>query len=107
MTIGMNLEYRFPIVSVLEGAAFIDAGNIWNWREQENNQGGKFDINTFYKEIAVGTGIGLRINIEFLILRLDLAAKVFDPAKPESERFVLPNTKFKDLQLQFGIGYPF
>lgn len=107
MTIGMNLEYRFPIVSVLEGAAFIDAGNIWNWREQENNQGGKFDINTFYKEIAVGAGIGLRINIEFLILRFDLAAKVFDPAKPESDRFVLPNNKLKDLQLQFGIGYPF
>lgn len=107
MTLGMNIEYRFPIFSVLEGAAFIDAGNIWNWREQANNQGGSFDISTFYKEIAVGTGIGLRINIEFLLLRLDLAAKVFDPAKPESERFVLPHNKLKDLQLQFGIGYPF
>jgi outer membrane protein assembly factor BamA len=107
MTLGMNLEYRFPIFSVLEGAGFIDAGNIWTWQDQSSKQGSKFEIADFYKEIAVGAGFGLRLNIEFLILRIDVAAKVWNPAMEESKRFVLPNTKFKDLQVQFGIGYPF
>ncbi len=107
MTLGMSIEYRFPIVSVLEGATFVDAGNIWTWREQDNNPGGKFDIGEFYNQIAVGAGVGLRINIEFLVLRFDLAAKVFDPSMNHGDKFVLPNTRLKDLQLQFGIGYPF
>ncbi len=107
MTFGANLEYRFPLFSVLEGAAFVDAGNIWTWQEQEGEPLGSFEANRFWKEIAVGAGIGLRLNIQFLVLRFDLAAKVFDPAQRADAHFVLPHTKLKDLQLQFGIGYPF
>ena len=107
LTFGINLEYRFPLFSVFEGAAFLDAGNIWTWKGEEIVRGSEFDIKRFYKEIAVGVGLGLRINIQFLILRFDLAAKMYDPARPEKDRFVIQDTKFKDLQLQIGIGYPF
>ncbi len=107
MTFGLNVEYRFPLFSVVEGAAFVDAGNIWTWQKQEGENLADFQPNRFFKEIAVGIGLGLRFNIQFLILRLDLAAKVFDPSQTPTERFVLPDTKPKDLQLQFGIGYPF
>lgn len=107
LTMGMNLEYRFPLFSVFEGAVFLDAGNIWTWQGNDIAPGSEFDIKRFYKEIAVGTGLGLRINIQFLILRFDLAAKVCDPARPEGDRLVIQNTRFKDLRLQIGIGYPF
>ncbi len=107
MTFGLNIEYRFPLFSIVEGAAFVDAGNIWTWQEQEGEPLSSFELNRFFKEIAVGVGIGLRLNIQFLILRFDLAAKVFDPAQRADAHFVLPHTKLKDLQLQFGIGYPF
>ena len=85
----------------------MDAGNIWTWKGEDITPGSSFDIKRFYKEIAVGIGFGLRINIQFLILRFDLAAKVYDPSLPEKERFIIQDTDFKDLQLQIGIGYPF
>ncbi len=107
LTFGASVEYRFPLFSILEGAAFVDAGNIWTWKEQDGLSGGSFAADRFFKEIAVGAGLGLRLNIQFLILRFDVAAKAYDPSARQGSRFVLPNTKFKDLQIQFGIGYPF
>jgi filamentous hemagglutinin family protein len=70
-------------------------------------EGGKFEFNDFYKEFAIGGGLGLRLNIQFLIIRLDLAMKLHDPSKPIEERWVIKDTELQDLQLQFGIGYPF
>lgn len=107
IALGFNLEYRFPIGGVFEGAAFIDAGNIWTLSEQKGLEGGQFKFNKFYKEIAVGGGLGLRINIEFLIIRFDLAMKLRDPSQEEGSRWVIRHATSKDLQLQFGIGYPF
>lgn len=107
IAIGGNLEYRFPISGIFEGATFIDIGNIWTINEQKGFEGGSFKINDFYKEFAVGGGLGLRLNIQFLIIRLDLAMKLHDPSKSIGERWVIKDTKLKDLQLQFGIGYPF
>ena len=107
IALGGNIEYRFPISGIFEGASFIDIGNIWNINEQKGFEGGKFEFNDFYKEFAIGGGVGLRLNIQFLIIRLDLAMKLHDPSKPENSRWVIKDTEFKDLQLQFGIGYPF
>lgn len=107
IAIGGNIEYRFPISGIFEGATFIDIGNIWTINEQKGFEGGQFEFKDFYKEFAIGAGLGLRLNIQFLIIRLDLAMKLHDPSKAENQRWVIKDTKFKDLQLQFGIGYPF
>lgn len=107
LTLGVNAEYRFPLFSILEGAAFIDAGNIWLLRQTANTIGGKFDINSFRKEFGVGIGLGLRVNISFFIFRIDFAVKALDPAKPLGERWVLNKAQFKDIIPHFGINYPF
>ncbi|KAA9325190.1 translocation and assembly module lipoprotein TamL [Adhaeribacter soli] len=109
-----NMEYRFNIFSYFDGALFVDAGNVWTLKEDDSRPGGSFSKD-FYKEIAVGTGFGLRMNFSFLIVRFDIATKVFDPAEPEGERFVLDRFRFtrmfssKNMQNSFnlGIGYPF
>ncbi|MEE1226996.1 MAG: BamA/TamA family outer membrane protein [Bacteroidales bacterium] len=107
IAIGGNIEYRFPISGIFEGATFIDIGNIWTINEQKGFENGQFELKDFYKEFAIGGGLGLRLNIQFLIIRLDLAMKLHDPSKAENARWVIKDTQFKDLQLQFGIGYPF
>ncbi|MDD2191001.1 MAG: BamA/TamA family outer membrane protein [Bacteroidales bacterium] len=105
--LGGNIEYRFPIISVLEGAAFVDVGNIWNLHEQKDMAGGQMLLKSFYKEFATGLGLGIRLNIQFLIIRFDLAVKVWDPSKPVNERWVIPQTTFNKINMNVGIGYPF
>lgn len=105
--LGGNVEYRFPIISVLEGAAFVDVGNIWNLHEQKDMAGGQMLLNSFYKEFATGIGLGIRLNIQFLIIRFDLAVKAWDPSKPMNERWVIPQTNFSKINMNVGIGYPF
>jgi len=104
---GANAEYRFGIAGILEGATFVDAGNIWNLYNQKGLEGGQFEFSRFYKEIAVGAGFGLRVATQFIIIRLDLAVRLWDPSKIVSQRWVLPNTKFSDINFNLGIGYPF
>jgi outer membrane protein assembly factor BamA len=103
-----NIEYRFPIYKFIEGAYFIDAGNVWkNPFSQDTRSGVKFS-GDFYNQIAVGTGIGLRLNFSFLIFRLDIASKVWDPAQSLGQRFVLNKLNRPDQTLiNIGIGYPF
>ncbi len=107
MTFGANFEYRFPIAGPFEGAAFVDVGNIWTLYNNVDMEGGQFKVNSFYKELATGAGLGIRLNIQFLIIRFDFAIKLWDPSKDISNRWVLPNTKWSNLNLNFGIGYPF
>ena len=102
-----NVEYRFPLVGFVEGAAFFDFGNVWLMRPQSDLKGGEFKFSEFYKEIASNLGLGIRLNLKILILRFDFAIKVFDPSQSVSSRFVLPDTRFRDVVLQFGINYPF
>ena len=110
-----NLEYRFNIFSYLNGALFVDAGNIWAIKEDASRPGSGFGKD-FYREIAVGTGFGLRFDFSFLIVRFDLATKVLDPAEPLGERFVLNRFRLnsdtfnsRNMQNSFnlGIGFPF
>ena len=108
-----NIEIRRDIIGFLEGAIFLDIGNIWNFEEQ-GRPGSKFEFNRFYKELAVGTGIGFRFDFNFLVLRLDVGMKVYDPAREEGDRFVLdqvglskPYNDTYPLVFNIGIGYPF
>lgn len=104
-----NIEYRFKVIWKLEGAIFIDAGNIWAMRKEEDKPGAEFDWSRFHKEIAVGSGFGARFDFTFFLLRLDFGIKLRDPAMPDGDRWVPVFRDFglNDLHLKFGIGYPF
>jgi outer membrane protein assembly factor BamA len=109
-----NTEYRFPIVSILKGALFVDAGNIWMLREDPGRPGGKFSGKTFLDEVAVGTGFGLRLDLSFFILRFDLAFPLRVPSLPNNERWVIkkidfgnPSWRKNNLVLNIAIGYPY
>ncbi|MFD1095902.1 translocation and assembly module lipoprotein TamL [Salegentibacter chungangensis] len=98
-----NLEYRFPIYSYLKGAAFIDAGNVWNTKDNKDIEGDRFSSD-FINELGIGTGIGLRIDIQSFVIRFDLAAPIHDPSLAEGERWKFG---YKKPVLNFAIGYPF
>jgi len=103
--IEMNFEYRFKIYKWLNGAYFIDAGNIWLRQKDPLRPNAEFAFNRFYKEFAVGTGVGVRADFSFFILRVDGAFKIYNPALDEGRRLGTGGTNF--FVLNFGIGYPF
>ncbi|WP_449421223.1 translocation and assembly module lipoprotein TamL [Pleomorphovibrio marinus] len=107
-------EYRRKLFGYFDGAFFIDAGNSWTFEEDPTREGTDFRVDRFYKELAVGTGVGLRMDFDFLVLRLDMGIKAYDPARPEGERFILDNLSFNrplgergQHVFNIGIGYPF
>lgn len=109
----INTELRTNLFSVVNGALFVDAGNIWLMNENSEKPGGKFS-GDFLNELAVGTGAGLRIDISILILRLDLAFPLRKPYLPDGQRWVLDQVAFGDkswrkenLVFNLAIGYPF
>ncbi|PZX57742.1 outer membrane protein assembly factor BamA [Algoriphagus ratkowskyi] len=114
MIVETMLEYRRNLVGYFDMAVFIDAGNSWVIGVDNSRPGADFRFDRFYKEIALGTGVGLRMDFNFLVVRLDLATKAFDPSMPEGQRWILDNLSFNNLfglkgqtVLNFGIGYPF
>lgn len=114
MILESMLEYRRKLFSYFDMAVFLDAGNSWMIGRDEARPGADFRYDRFYKEIAVGTGVGLRMDFDFLVIRLDLATKALDPARIEGERWVLDNIRFTrpfgekgQTVFNFGIGYPF
>lgn len=104
-----NVEYRFLLFWLMEGALFMDAGNIWAINSLDNRAGAVFKINEFYKQIAVGSGVGLRFNFTYFLFRLDLGVKVRDPSLEAGKRFIPGNYRLSSDQfnLCFAIGYPF
>ncbi len=102
-----NIEYRFPLYRYWKGALFLDAGNVWFLQENEQFALGEFALNRFYKEIAIGAGMGLRIDFNFFIVRLDAATPLRNPALPEGERWTTQWPRFKNWNFNLGIGYPF
>lgn len=109
----INSELRFNIAGPVYGAMFVDAGNIWLYRENAYKPGAKFS-SSFLKELAAGTGLGLRIDISILVLRLDVAFPIRKPWLPEEDRWVINDIKFgssswrkENLIFNLGIGYPF
>jgi hypothetical protein len=103
-----NVEYRFHIFKSFYGAWFADAGNIWLSYEDPSKPNGKFAIDKFYREIALGSGFGLRYDFSFFVLRLDGGMRVHDPQYAEGKRWVFgTQTLRQSAILNFGIGYPF
>lgn len=106
-------ELRSKLYGYFDGAFFIDLGNSWTFQEDLSRPGANFEFSRFWREIAVGTGLGLRMDFDFLVLRLDMGVKAVDPARPVGERFILGNffSSFLGERGQtvfnIGIGYPF
>ncbi len=109
MKLLFNLEYRFDIMKYVEGALFVDSGNIWTINMKSDQPGADFSFDRFYKEIALGTGVGLRLDISFIVIRFDFGIPLYNPALPETDRWLntFENLKWNDLTFNFGIGYPF
>jgi len=104
-----NIEYRKKFFNKLESAFFIDAGNIWAINNEDKREGALFEFNDFYKEIAIGTGFGLRWDLTMIILRADIGMKVRDPSLPLGYRWLSAKKFFsyKNMNVNIGIGYPF
>ena len=103
----LSLEYRAKLFWVFEGAAFVDAGNIWTIHNYENQPGGMFRFNTFWKQIALAYGIGLRMDFTYFLLRFDLGVKAYNPAQDQT-RWPLFHPRWgRDTAFHFAVGYPF
>lgn len=102
-----NMEYRFHIINSFNGALFADAGNIWRLTKATDKPNGEFKVEEFWKQIAIGAGIGLRWDLNFFVLRLDIAKPLKDPKFEEGARWVFNKRPYNNLVANFGIGYPF
>lgn len=103
----LSVEYRTKLFWVFEGAAFIDAGNVWTIHNYENQPGGMFRFNTFWKQIAMAYGVGLRLDFSYFLLRFDLGVKAYNPATGQ-ERWPIIHPRWKrDTSFHFSVGYPF
>lgn len=103
-----NLEFRFPIWGMFHGATFVDVGNVWYLGRDKTQvpADGVFHIDKFYKQLGMNTGLGLRIDITFVILRLDWGIQIHNPNRPEGQRWI-HDFRWKNTALNFGVGYPF
>lgn len=109
MKLDFNLEYRTALFWKFNGAFFIDAGNIWTLRSYAEQPGGQFKIDEFYKQIAVSYGLGIRLNLDYFILRFDMGVKAINPAyttKKEHYPIIDPNFR-RDVSFHFAVGLPF
>jgi outer membrane protein assembly factor BamA len=103
-----NIEYRFPITYRTNGALFFDAGNVWLLNEDETRQGGKFEFNRFMNEIALGAGLGIRIDIDYFIIRFDAAVPIRKPYISGPDKWIFNDTSFfGEYILSLAVGYPF
>lgn len=102
-----NVEYRFPIAGPLHGALFVDAGNVWLLKEDPQRPGGQLKASTFLKEIALGTGAGLRFDIGMLVVRGDLGVGIHAPYNTGRSGYYNMKSFGKSLAFHLAIGYPF
>jgi len=124
-----NLEYRFRLLNnflgaKMNGATFVDMGNIWRLREDRFNPNGQFEINKLFSQIAIGTGFGLRFDMDYFIMRLDAGLKVKDPQFVGTDQWVIQKIfdakdfkqeyynsnrpdRYNFIQYNFGVGLPF
>ncbi|MEJ2006427.1 MAG: BamA/TamA family outer membrane protein, partial [Cyclobacteriaceae bacterium] len=109
-----SVEFRKNLIGFIDYAVFFDFGNIWNFSDSRDEA--VFKLNRFYRQIAVGSGLGVRFDFSFLVLRLDAGVKVFDPARQPGKRFILSSGFYdppftpsaaETVVFNIGIGYPF
>jgi len=108
--IELNAEYRFKLFWILEGALFVDAGNIWTYNKDDNRPGSQFNLKNFYNDMAVGTGTGFRFDFSFVIARVDIGMKLRDPMVSSGSKWIPFNRPYNfrnDFTVVLGIGYPF
>ncbi|UOE39830.1 outer membrane protein assembly factor [Chryseobacterium suipulveris] len=105
MKLTTNVEYRVPFTQMFEGAAFVDAGNIWNLKN--NDLDDQFKFSKFLSQMGVGAGLGLRMNIAYITLRIDAAYKVYDPNQKPGEKWVIQKWQPLKPVINFAFGYPF
>ena len=108
MKLEANLELRFPIWGIFHGATFFDLGNIWYVRQTDGSipDAALFHFDSFYKQLGFNTGLGLRLDIKFVVLRLDWGIQLHNPNNPAGERWI-HDFRWKNTALNFGVGYPF
>lgn len=102
-----NIEYRFPIYGPLHGATFIDSGNVWLLKNDPQRPGGTLEGKTFFKDLALGTGAGLRVDIGMLVLRGDLGIGIHAPYKTSRNGYYNMTSFKNSLAFHLAIGYPF
>ena len=111
-----SIEWRQNLIGFIDYAWFVDFGNIWTLRPDPSRKGAQFELDRFYKEIAVGSGFGLRFDFSFLILRFDAGVKIYDPSRSIGRRFILSEGFYdapfipreaETVVFNIGIGYPF
>lgn len=113
MKLEANVEYRFPLFWKFSGAAFVDAGNVWNLKRPENgsmeDELSRLNGQTLWSGMAMNWGLGLRLDLDFLIIRVDWGLRLHDPVRPPEERWLNPKLWFRKdgYALHFGVGYPF
>ena len=101
-----NLEYRFPLIAKMNGAFFVDAGNIWNVLDNVTDPEYRFDGFEDLSEIAIGTGFGLRYDFDFFVFRLDTGFKTYNPSLPKTSRWEA-DYAIRNAVFNIGINYPF
>ena len=113
MKLEANLEYRFPLFWKLEGALFADAGNVWDLPSDENAdldfvQDSQFRLKNLPQSIALDWGLGIRVNLDFILIRVDGGFRLHDPAREAGDRWLGIDKWFKgNYAIHFGVGYPF
>jgi outer membrane protein assembly factor BamA len=106
----LSFEWRRDLMKYVETAVFFDAGNVWMISNDKARPNSEFEFNRFWKEIALNTGLGLRLDFSFLIVRADIGIRLYDPTFPLSERWVgnkLFQSPFQNSAVNIAIGYPF
>ncbi len=106
LKLAFNLEYRFPVVGNFKGALFVDAGNIWNVFDDQDNPDAVFSGLKSLEDIALGSGFGLRYDFTYFLFRVDLGFKTYNPAEETAKRW-FRDYNFGNSVLQIGINYPF
>lgn len=109
LKLDLNAEYRTSLFWKFQGAFFVDAGNIWTLRSYEEQPGGQFKLDEFYKQIAVAYGLGIRLNFDYFILRFDMGMKAINPAyENEQEHWAIIHPRLsRDFAFHFAVGFPF
>ena len=109
LKLDLNAEYRTSLFWKFEGAAFIDAGNIWTLRNYADQPGGQFKFSEFYKQVAAAYGLGIRLNFDYFILRFDMGMKAINPAyETQEEHWAIIHPRLgRDFSFHFAVGLPF
>lgn len=107
MRLEANVEYRFPLWLIFNGAIFFDVGNVWYIRDTEDSRPEEvFHLGSFYRQLGLNTGFGLRLDIKSVIVRVDLGVQIHNPGRPEGDRWI-KSFHWDNTAFNFAVGYPF